>query len=705
MTKDGRVTTYHKFKEYAQKKDDRPMDEICKSTNGFELQVQQKFLKDYISKNKAWRSLLLYHQIGSGKTCTAITLAETYMDTHPEAKVTVILPARLRTNFLDELISPCGMERYISHQDFATYQASKTSAVSKARIRRKFMDAIESRYDIMSYEKFKDTAFKTKDLKKWVSNITKDRLIIVDEVHNLLSDKYDPKKQKDIAASGVSQRAKGSNTILFKYLNDNADPSCRMLYLTATPVFDNMAQFEELVTVMNPGAKVKQRGAKISDVIDNLRGRVSFFPGTSPNAYPSTSFETHEIPLSKVQDRIIDYIIKSNEDEDNPNKEAFLVKQRMASVACYPNKKKIVENIPKIVEKLSTFAPKIEELINTIHAKKGKHVVYSTFIGSSLRLVEAALKKQGWISLQKANKDPELWKKHEYKVYALWDGSIKDVEKLLIKSVMNNAKDNLDGRQVRVILGSPSIKEGISFKHVQHLHLLDPVWNSSAKLQVEGRAIRFCSHVDIPSNHAFLKRHVMVHIYKSVRVQGGLVPQTADSKIYDEIIPKKQELIEAAEDALKKVAIDYYLFRNMYQDKQRPAPKLPTPGKLERSNSLISIDDNAFIRKPPKIKRKSSTCPKPRRPDPETDMCPPEHIKKINDHGDQCCYKLRKSTMKKTKQTQPELDVSNLPTGTKGCPKPRRPVDGKCLEGFRLKLNKKGSACCFKIPVRKPKST
>ena len=699
-TKDGRILTYHKFKAFAQEKDNRTMDEICTAGTGFELQVQQKFLKEYISENKKWRSLLLYHQIGSGKTCTAITLAETYMDMHPEAKVLVVLPARLRTNFLDELISPCGMERYISAEEFARFQSSGVSGAVKAKLRRKFMAAIEARYQIMSYEKFKDGAFKTKDLKKWVSEMTKDKLIIVDEVHNLLSDKYDEKKQKEIASTGISARAKGSNTILFKYLNDNADPSCRMIYLTATPVFDNMGQFAELVKVMNPGAHIK-RGAKISDVIDNLRGKVSFFPGTSPNAYPSTSFQTHEIPLSKVQDHITNHIIVNSQDEDNPDKEAFLVKQRMASVACYPNKKKIVENIPKIAAKLSTFAPKVEKLIDVISKNKGKHVVYSSFIGSSLRLVEEALKNAGWISLQKANKDAELWKKHAYKVYALWDGSIKDADKVLIKSVMNNGKDNLDGKKVRVILGSPSIKEGISFKHVQHLHLIDPVWNSSAKIQVEGRAIRFCSHIDIPANHPFLKRHVVVNIYKSVPRKEGLVQQTADQQIYDRIIPSKQELIVAAEAALKKVAIDYFLFRNMYQKTKKPAPKLPTPGKLQRSDSLISIDDNAFIKKPPKIKRKANTCPKARRPDAETGMCKPEHVLKVNNHGDTCCYKVRGDKLKATKKKETPLDINNLPKSTVGCAKARRPVNGKCEEGFKLKLNKKGSPCCFKIRVSK----
>ena len=58
--------------------------------------------------------LLVYHNIGSGKTCTAITMAEEYISQNDGNQVKVILPARLRTNFIDELMSPCGMDIYIS---------------------------------------------------------------------------------------------------------------------------------------------------------------------------------------------------------------------------------------------------------------------------------------------------------------------------------------------------------------------------------------------------------------------------------------------------------------------------------------------------------------------------------------------------------------------------------------------------------------
>ena len=40
---------------------------------------------------------------GTGKTYTSITIAETIKSINPNMKILVILPARLKTNFIDEL--------------------------------------------------------------------------------------------------------------------------------------------------------------------------------------------------------------------------------------------------------------------------------------------------------------------------------------------------------------------------------------------------------------------------------------------------------------------------------------------------------------------------------------------------------------------------------------------------------------------------
>ena len=189
-----RTSVYHDFKNYVQHKDKRTMDEICLTGSNFTLQAQQEFLRAYMQKYPQWRQLLLYHQIGSGKTCTSITMAEEWLSNYgslPGAKVKVILPARLKTNFLDELISPCGMEHYISTVDFIAYNSSTTPKARKNAIRKSFMASINNKYDIMSFERFKSIALKHKTrLREWIEEFTHNSLIIVDEVHNLLSSSY-----------------------------------------------------------------------------------------------------------------------------------------------------------------------------------------------------------------------------------------------------------------------------------------------------------------------------------------------------------------------------------------------------------------------------------------------------------------------------------------------------------------------------------
>lgn len=695
----SRYQIYKEFQQFKQNKDTRSMEQICQPTNGFNLQIQQSFLKEYITKYPNWRSLLLYHQIGSGKTCTAITLAEQYMSMNPNVKVTVILPARLRTNFIDELISPCGMNKYISNRDFEQYFSSDTPESTKKRIKAKFIKKIEKTYDIMSYEKFRNEAYKKRNLRVWVKGFTKNRLIIVDEVHNLISENYDSNTyEKQIKPSGILKRVKGINTILMKYLNDNAHQSCKMLYLTATPVFDNLMQFKELVLMMNPDAVIK-KGATVKDTIEHLRGKVSFFPGTSPKAYPKVVYENHDVVLSNTQDIVMNNIIRFGKDLNNESTESFMIYQRMASVAALPGNPKISSNISRIVNNQVEYAPKIKEIVHNIINNPGKHVVYSTFVQSGVHIVEAALRKEGWISLKEA-KDIEGnggdISRYNYKIYAIWDGSVKDAEKVLTKSVVNKVS-NIDGKYIRVIIGSPSIKEGVSFKHAQHMHILDPVWNSSAKDQIEGRVIRFCSHIDIPRNHEYLKRQVVVHLYKSVPQRDGLVQHTCDQEIYEHVIPEKEKVIKTAEKALKAVALDNHLFKKLYID-DATSPISPEPHMRDKPSAIEIDGDDATIRKK-SGSRKGKTCPKKRRP--VGNACPDEFPeRRPNKHDEMCCYKQSRASTRQVRNTNRngETDMSQeehkkLMT----CPKPRRPdSDGNCKEGYEPRENKHGALCCYK---------
>jgi hypothetical protein len=651
------------------------MDEICKTVEGeFKLQAQQNFLREYMRAYPDWKSLLLYHCLGSGKTCTAITMAEEYLLQNPSHHIKVILPARLRTNFLDELISPCGMGKYISKEEFVEYQLSTTPVSRKKAIKAKFMAAISEKYSFYSFERLKSEAMKEKDnIKDWVYKFTDQSMIIVDEVHNLLSDKYNVKAFTEALSTGTIKKGqKGLNTILFRLLTTLAAKTTKMIFLTATPIFDNMNQFKVLIQVMRPDLPELKNNITIKEAVEYLRGKVSYFPGTSINAYPTHEYNIIEVPLSKTQDRVTQSIIDAADDEDDAFKEQFMAKQRQASIACLENNPSLKHPslVQKVIDDMPSYAPKIMKLVHEIESKPGKHIVYSNFVQAGLRIVEEALKKRGWIRLEPTQQPKSN------KVYALWDGSIKDHEKQYIKMVANS-KDNMTGEKVRLILGSPSIKEGVSFKHIQHMHLLDPVWNQSAKDQVEGRAIRYCSHIDIPRNHPVLKRNVVINIYKSVPRPNGHVAETCDQIIYDKIIVNKFKRIKLGEAALKKVAIDHYLFRQMYENSSsRPTtPIHPSP---------ISVPDDIALNDRKRKESNKTTCPKTRRPvqDPGTNewRCPKEDtFLKMNNQGFPCCYKI-----KRTKQQSK-------------CPASRQPTpDGECPTGFILKTNKSGEPCCYK---------
>jgi hypothetical protein len=263
-----------------------------------------------------------------------------------------------------------------------------------------------------------------------------------------------------------------------------------------------------------------------------------------------------------------------------------------------------------------------------------------------VKIVEHALKYHGWKNLNEVKNSPELWEQHKNKVFAVWDGDTKDADKQFIKSVSNNS-DNIFGNKIRVIIGSPSIREGVTVKHAQHIHILDPLWNMSAKVQVEGRAIRFCSHSDIDEKRDKpLKRHVNIHIYNLVPMPGGMVAETAD-QIIAKIVKAKQQKIEIGENALKKVAIDFHLFKKMYSQKEYGTSP-HNPGSAD-SNLSFDQDDNV---KNKKNKDNKNTCPSKRRPDPEGN-CPQDHYVKDNLQGHPCCYKYTKKEREERKRNKP----------------------------------------------------
>jgi len=75
----------------------------------------QEFVRDYMRNAAPYRGILVYHGLGSGKTCTAIAAAEALFATSKK-NIIVMSPKSLKKNFLRE-VSKCGF-RHFQLQNF-----------------------------------------------------------------------------------------------------------------------------------------------------------------------------------------------------------------------------------------------------------------------------------------------------------------------------------------------------------------------------------------------------------------------------------------------------------------------------------------------------------------------------------------------------------------------------------------------------------
>lgn len=79
------------------------------------------------------------------------------------------------------------------------------------------------------------------------------------------------------------------------------------------------------------------------------------------------------------------------------------------------------------------------------------------------------------------------------------------------KAVFNHP-ENKDGRWIRLIIAADQYKQSLDLAAVRHVHIMEPLLQFSDDRQVMGRAIRNCSHKDLP----YEEWNVTVHRYFSI---------------------------------------------------------------------------------------------------------------------------------------------------------------------------------------------
>jgi ribA/ribD-fused uncharacterized protein len=106
----------NKFRPIFPSKEQRKLDVASCKAKGDEgdkevkIYHYQEFIREYMRYETPYRGLLVYHGLGSGKTCSAIAAAEALFGTHG-MKIIIMTPYSLRDNFISE-INFCGFKHF-----------------------------------------------------------------------------------------------------------------------------------------------------------------------------------------------------------------------------------------------------------------------------------------------------------------------------------------------------------------------------------------------------------------------------------------------------------------------------------------------------------------------------------------------------------------------------------------------------------------
>ena len=322
------------------------------SNADFELQPHQTFVKNFLSSQTPYNSLLLYHMLGTGKTCSAIGVCEEMRDYIKQVGMTkrimIVASENVQNNFKLQLFDErklklidglWNIKGCVGNKLLNEINPMNMKGITREKVINQIKNLINAYYLFLGYGQFANYIIKTmnyneelerekdkdkdkeqgkqgkkgktqiqvyKDVKiilnkriiRRLKNEFDNRLIVIDEIHNIR--KSDNAETKRVA-------------INLEYLVKSAE-NMRFLLLSATPMYNSYKEIIWLLNLMN----MNDRRAKVdvSDVFEKdgsfkpdgeemlirkATGYVSYVRGENPytfpyRVYPNIFAPTHTFP-------------------------------------------------------------------------------------------------------------------------------------------------------------------------------------------------------------------------------------------------------------------------------------------------------------------------------------------------------------------------------------------------------------------------
>lgn len=620
------------------------------SQGGFMLQAHQRFLRRVLSPDSPTRSVLVVHGTGTGKTCTAIQVAEEYI-LRPEfqdRKVLIVASAAVQENFRDQLFDmsrvkvteaglleskQCTGRRYLDMlQRIEQDPKNWANPEIRDRLERTADRIISEFYDFTAYASFGNQINEMEALgpakfTEWVHATFDNRLLIIDEAHNIRP-KADVGSEKAITAA-LERLVKTADGLV-------------LVLLTATPMYES---YDELLlyfnlflwnerrqpltkalnaaTFFDANATLKE-GTPRTTFLGYCQDYVSYVKGENPFTFPfrlpppkavlpaPTTAWTGERLTAGLQHLTLvttpvqglqATVLQKEKGRDDDEKRRLLMQP---TVAVLPGNADFADTFtlrgsqyaytgePFLgPDKLPQHSAKFARVLQSIETGEGIAFVYSNYVSMGAILFAMALEEHGYgpVSGQSLLANPG-YKGPSKGKYALLTSTI--TEKAIAKLVSQaRSERNRDGSVIRVIISSPLVAEGVDFRCVRQAHILDPWWNMSRIEQVVGRSLRTCSHTLLAKE----KQNCTVYLH-AVRTPEG--KECYDEYTYRTKVEPKAVKIARVRTLLERAAMDCPLQANLPEDwKAFPISQQQSEGRTQVTYPLGAMLAPSFLEDQP----------------------------------------------------------------------------------------------------------
>jgi len=241
--------------------EDKDVDLCLGQQTSKELFPYQKLIRDYMMIETPYRGILLYHGLGSGKTCSSIAIGESLVT---KQRVVVMTPASLAANYRGEFATcPLFYEQHWSSKQLTDDNRAEAIALGISQefmekhgkyyvtamnkeanflklpktdqdmIRDQVTESLTKRFEFINYNGLSRAAVE-KLLPEDAPNPFDDSVVIIDEVHNFIS--------------RIAKKDGGAITPVYNAIY--RAKKCKVVVLSGTPIINKPNEIAYLMNLI-----------------------------------------------------------------------------------------------------------------------------------------------------------------------------------------------------------------------------------------------------------------------------------------------------------------------------------------------------------------------------------------------------------------------------------------------------------------------